>query len=117
MVPLNKKDEIFKQFKTVIDAQFDKLKMNSGDRQKMRFNERPDNNRHTEKPGKIDDDRRHLMNKITELKNEVQLWENNIGFFAKSKNADKLKSEFEEKISKAKEEIKSLKDKLDLVKD
>ncbi|MBL0342203.1 MAG: DUF349 domain-containing protein [Bacteroidetes bacterium] len=117
MVPLNKKDEIFKKFKTAIDAQFDKLKMNSGDRQKMKYHERPENNRHAEAPRKMDDDRRHLMNKITELKSEVQLWENNIGFFAKSKNADKLKSEFEEKISKAKEEIKSLKDKLDMVKE
>ena len=91
--------------------------MNSGDRQKMKYHERPENNRHAEAPRKMDDDRRHLMNKITELKSEVQLWENNIGFFAKSKNADKLKSEFEEKISKAKEEIKSLKDKLDMVKE
>ncbi len=64
----------------------------------------------------MDDERRHLMHKINELKNDVQIWENNIGFFARSKNADKLKSEFEEKINKAKEEINELKSKLEMAK-
>jgi len=39
---------------------------------------------------------------------DVNLWENNLGFFAKSKQADLLKSEFEKKISKAKKEIEML---------
>ena len=113
MVPLNKKDEVFKKFKSAIDAQFEKVRVTPGDRQKVRYHEKPEYVRHGDAPKKMDDDRRILMNKITELKNEVQVWENNIGFFAKSKNAEKLKSEFEEKIMKAKEEIKTLKGKLD----
>ncbi len=120
MVPMKMKDELFKKYKAVIDEQFTKLKSSGADRPRMRHQDKTDHytNRHSSgQPAKIDDDRRNLMNKITELKNEVQVWENNIGFFAKSKNAEKLKSEFEEKIQKAKEEIKTLKDKLDVVKD
>jgi hypothetical protein len=117
MVPLNKKEEVNEKYKKVIDAHFDKLKISSGDRQKMRYQHKLEQIRHSDDPKKIDHEKRHLLNKITELKNEVQVWENNIGFFAKSKNAEKLKSEFEEKINKAKEEIDSLKQKLDMTKE
>ena len=117
MVPLNKKEEINSRYKKAIDAHFDKLKISGFERQKVRYQEKLEHLRHSDDPKKMDHERRHLMNKISELKNEVQVWENNIGFFAKSKNAEALKSEFEQKIKKAKEEIESLKVKLDLAKE
>ncbi|AFM05823.1 protein of unknown function (DUF349) [Bernardetia litoralis DSM 6794] len=46
-----------------------------------------------------------LKRKITDLENEINLWQNNIEFFAKSKTADKLREEFNEKIANAKAEI------------
>ncbi|MDQ3050619.1 MAG: DUF349 domain-containing protein [Bacteroidota bacterium] len=114
MVPMNKKDEINNRYKTIIDGHFDKLKASSGDRPKNRYVQKSDYVRNHEAPRKGDDERRVLTNKITELKNDVQVWENNIGFFAKSKNAEKLKSEFEEKINQAKAEISKLKSKLEV---
>ena len=47
--------------------------------------------------------------RIRSIEKEVGVWENNIGFFGKSKNADKLKAEIQEKIDKAKAEIAELK--------
>lgn len=117
MVPMKQKDEINNRYKTLIDGHFDKLKSSSGDRPKNRYVQKSDYVRNTEAPRKGDDERRVLLNKITELKNDVQIWENNIGFFAKSKNAEKLKSEFEEKINQAKEEINKLKSKLEVPKE
>ena len=38
------------------------------------------------------------MNKLQQLKDDIALWENNLGFFANSKNADLLKAEFEKKF-------------------
>ncbi len=116
MVPLNKKEEINSRYKAAIDAQFDKLKISSSDRQKMRYQNKLDHIRHTGNAGKMDDERRSLLHRIQALKNDVQVWENNIGFFAKSKNAEKLKNEFEEKINLAKEEIKTLTSKLEMTK-
>lgn len=49
-----------------------------------------------------------LKRKITDLENEISLWQNNIEFFAKSKTADKLREEFNEKIANAKTEIESI---------
>jgi len=116
LVPIGKKDEIQKRYRTVIDSLYDKLKVSNTDRQSNRYQGRQEHSRTNDRHGKMDDERRHLMHKINELKNDVQIWENNIGFFARSKNADKLKSEFEEKINKAKEEINELKSKLEMAK-
>jgi len=117
MVPMKQKEEINNRYKTVIDGHFDKLKATSGDRPKNRYVQKSDYVKHHDGPRKGDDERRTLQNKIAELKNDVQIWENNIGFFAKSKNADKLKSEFEEKINQAKAEISKLKSKMEVPKE
>jgi hypothetical protein len=49
---------------------------------------------------------------MEKLSSEVQLLENNLGFFANSKNASALREEYEQKIQKAKEEIATLKAKM-----
>ncbi len=56
-----------------------------------------------------------LRKQINELEDNIALWNNNLAFFANSKTADKLKAEFDEKISKAEEEIQHLKKQLKMV--
>lgn len=112
LVPIKKKDDVNGRFKQAIDAQFAKIK--SSDRPRSSYQPR---NESFQRAGGADSkggdpERRSLLNRISELKNDVQIWENNIGFFAKSKTADKLKSEFESKISQAKKEIDALMGKL-----
>jgi len=45
------------------------------------------------------------------------LWENNIGFFANSKQADIMKAEYEKKINHAKTDLKVLESKLKILAD
>lgn len=118
MVPLSKKEEINARYKKSIDQQFSNLRIDDSERNRMRNTQKSENYKSRPASGspKIDDEKRLLLNKITALKSDVSLWENNIGFFAKSKNADVLKKEFEEKINQAKEEIKSLHEKMELIK-
>jgi predicted DNA-binding protein YlxM (UPF0122 family) len=56
-----------------------------------------------------------LQDKIKKIQADVNLWENNLMFFAKSKNADAMKAEFNEKIEKAKAEIVKLKGQLKMI--
>lgn len=49
--------------------------------------------------------KRFLLDKIQKLKEEIKLWENNLGFLANSKQADILKAEFEKKMENARKEI------------
>ena len=50
-----------------------------------------------------------VENKIKKIREDVALWENNIGFFSDSKQSELLKKEFQLKIDKAKKEIAALK--------
>jgi hypothetical protein len=61
-------------------------------------------------------EREILTGKISQMKEDINLWENNIGFLANSKNANILKDEFEKKINKAKSEVKVLEAKLKMLK-
>ena len=63
----------------------------------------------------LDKERRFLSNKLQQLKDDIALWENNLGFFANSKNADLLKAEFSKKIEAAKVEAKELEYKIKMM--
>ena len=56
-----------------------------------------------------------IRRKVTQLENDIALWQNNIEFFAKSKTSDKLKATFEEKIKKASEQLEELKHQLTII--
>ncbi len=56
-----------------------------------------------------------IRKKITKAENDIAVWRNNLEFFGRSKNADKYKDEFNEKISTATDSLKQLKDQLKLL--
>ncbi len=49
---------------------------------------------------------------ISKLENDIALWKNNIEFFAKSKTADKVREEFNEKIAQATAQLEELREEL-----
>ncbi|MEJ7645529.1 MAG: DUF349 domain-containing protein [Chryseolinea sp.] len=53
-----------------------------------------------------------IRKKISKVENDIALWRNNLEFFGRSKNADKVKEEFNEKIRESSEHLKELKDQL-----
>lgn len=57
-----------------------------------------------------------IRKKITKVENDIALWKNNLEFFGRSKNAEKVKDEFNEKIREASDHLKQLKDQLKLLK-
>jgi len=56
-----------------------------------------------------------IKKQISELEHELNTWRTNLEFFAKSKTADKLKEEFDEKIEKATDELEELKTQLKVI--
>ncbi|MDD2411546.1 MAG: DUF349 domain-containing protein [Bacteroidales bacterium] len=115
-VPIKEKERLYTEYKTALDAHFEKLKVSSGEMRKSRYNAKlesimdsPNSDRVIEK------ERRFLMGKANQLKEDIQLWENNIGFFSKSKNAQLLAAEFTKKIEDARKELSDIEDKLKLL--
>ncbi|MDP4266014.1 MAG: DUF349 domain-containing protein [Bacteroidota bacterium] len=112
-VPLKEKDKIQNEFKSTIDKLWVKLKVNSVEVSNMGFRSKFENIKNAPNANKvIGNERNFIQNKINSLKSDIQLWENNIGFFAHSAKADELKKDFELKIKQAKEELLKLEDKL-----
>ena len=64
---------------------------------------------------KINQERERYVNRLQQLRNDIVLWENNIGFFAKSKNAESMIKEVQSKIDNAKESIILLEQKIEMI--
>lgn len=56
-----------------------------------------------------------IRKKISKTENDISLWKNNLEFFGKSQNADKVRNEFNDKINAATEHLKELKQQLKLL--
>ncbi|MFM7017145.1 MAG: DUF349 domain-containing protein [Bacteroidota bacterium] len=115
LVPIKEKEAIQTRFRNAIQEHFNALKSKPEYKQAFRpRQDRPERQdrapRNNEQKG--GDDSRNLKSKMEKLSSEVQLLENNLGFFANSKNASALREEYEQKIQKAKEEITKLKAKM-----
>ena len=108
-VPMREKEKVQQQFREVIDAKLDELKISSTELSNASYTTRmeavkdsPDAERVYRKEISF------LTNKINSLRDDINLWENNLGFFANSKKADVLKQEFEQKIEKAKQNLAAM---------
>ena len=116
-VPIKEKERLQNEFRAAINKHYDKLKIDASEVQTMNYRSRMENIKEQPDANRIiTKERSSLQTHITALQEEIKLWENNIGFFANSKQANILKSEFEAKIIKAKEELTTLESKLKFLK-
>lgn len=108
-VPKKEKDRIYAEYRAALDKRFAELKISASDMKHNRYQSRIDNILNNPNADKlIDKEKNFLKNKLTQLKEDIVLWENNLGFFSNSKNADLITAEFRKKIESAKEEVKEL---------
>ena len=108
-VPKKEKDRIYAEYRAALDKRFAELKISAEDMKHNRYQSRIDNILNNPNADKlIDKEKNFLKNKLTQLKEDIVLWENNLGFFSNSKNADLITAEFRKKIESAKEEVKEL---------
>ncbi len=56
-----------------------------------------------------------LRKKISKIEGEIALWKNNLGFFERSKNAEGVRKEFNDKIQQASAKVEQLKQQLKLL--
>jgi hypothetical protein len=115
-VPIDRKDEVSRRYRDALNRQFDRLKLDEEDKNILRYRSKVDSARSNPRAArKVRAEREKFYSKIKQLENDIVLWENNIGFFAKSVNADNMIREVEEKIAEAKKNIKILEEKMKLI--
>lgn len=115
-VPFNRKEEITNRYRNALNKEFDKLKIADEDKSILKYRTKLDNLKSNPKASrKVRNERDKFFVKIKQLEGDIVLWENNIGFFAKSKNADAMIREVREKIDSAKKMIKTLEEKVRMI--
>ncbi|MBS7253215.1 DUF349 domain-containing protein [Flavobacterium branchiicola] len=103
------------KFNKILDALFEKLSLSKKETEMMRFANRIDSLSDSNDTRKLDNEKIFLMRKIEEVQNEIFQLENNIQFFANTKNAKKENSivlEVRKNIAIHKESLEVWKDKL-----
>ena len=115
-VPIKKKDEIQKQFRDAINKLFDDLNLDESKRNLLKFRTKMVSFSESSRgQNKMRLERDKYMNKLKQLENDLVLLDNNIGFFAKSKNAEALIKDVKRQIEQTKEKIELLKDKIRVI--
>lgn len=114
-VPRKEMDKLNKAYREAVDAQLDKFDISRVDFKHSGFKEKIHSMKENDDNYHLNRERYGIQKNLDKLKEDVLLWENNLGFFANSKNADVLKLEFEKKIKRAHADILSLKDKLRII--
>jgi len=116
-VPYKMKDKVQNEFREALNQQFDKLRIDDTEKKLLKFQTRLDNISSKPKADfKIRHEREKYINKLRKLESNIQVWENNLGFFSpESKKANSMIHEFESKIARAKEEITLIEEKIRMI--
>jgi polyhydroxyalkanoate synthesis regulator phasin len=103
-VPIKQKETIQKQYKEAVDKLFGALRGSERERNMDKFRNHISNLKQSGDK-RLRYERERLYGKVKQLEADIATLENNIGFFAGSKNAESLIGEVRIKIAKAKAEM------------
>ena len=112
-VPFKEKDKLHKAFRDVVDKQFDRLKINDRDRRIQQYRSSLTEITDAGK-NKLNYERDKLMRTYDRMKNELQTYENNVGFIS-SKGSDGLLKEIDRKIARLRDEMEVVVKKIEAI--
>ncbi len=115
-VPFKYKDELQKEFRDAIRTLFDSFEIDEYQKGELRFKSKLKTIQQSGKSqSKMRFEREKLVSKLEKVQDDILIWENNIGFFAKSKNAEALIEDVTRKIFDARKMVDSLKERLSVL--
>jgi len=116
-VPFKEKDSIYKAFHSAVDEHYDRLNVAQADRRMQQFRSSlTELNDGQGGQNRLHKERERLMRTYDRMKNELQTYENNLGFFnISSKGGSSLVKEMEHKIERLKKEMALIVQKIDAI--
>ena len=111
-VPFKEKDKLYKEYHDILDRLYKELNISTARRRLDKFKSNLKNV--AEKGGEaLDNERSRLMRRYESLRQEVQTYENNIGFLnASSKKGNSLIDELNRKVQKLKDDMSLVREKI-----
>ena len=111
-VPFKEKDKLYKEYHEVLDHLYDELHISTSRRRLDNFKS---NIKNMAERGvdALDNERTRLMRRYESLKQEIQTYENNLGFLnAASKKGNSLIDEMNRKVQKLKDDCELVRQKI-----
>ncbi len=111
-VPFKEKDKVFKEYHAILDKLYKELNVKTARRRLDNFKS---NLKNVAERGAnaLDSERSKLMRRYEQLKQEINTYENNIGFLnASSKKGNSLIDEMNRKVQKLKDDLQLTRDKI-----
>jgi chromosome segregation ATPase len=111
-VPYKEKDNVYKEYHAVLDKLYKDLNISTA---KRRLNNFKQNLKNVAERGEnaLDNERARLFHQYEALKQEIQTYENNLGFLnASSKKGNSLIDEMNRKVQKLKDDMNLIREKI-----
>ncbi|HER09502.1 MAG TPA: DUF349 domain-containing protein [Bacteroides sp.] len=117
-VPSNKKDSIRDQFRMALDRFMKKVGMDESERSLFKFRNRIRGMLNSPRSEtKLNYERDKLVNKLQQLRNDIGVWENNIGFIKQSESSEDTIQGYNDRIESAHMRIRILETKIRILDD
>lgn len=111
-VPFKEKDNVYKEYHDILDRLYKELNVTTARRRLDKFR---NNLKNVAEKGvdALDNERARLMRRYEQLKQEIQTYENNMGFLnASSKKGNSLIEEMNRKVQKLKDDMNLVREKI-----
>lgn len=113
-VPYRDKDKVYESYRAKIDELYNRLDMRGSQARMASFEESVNDMSGDE--NKLYRERERLMRSYEQKRNELNTYENNLGFFnSKSKSGDSMLRELDRKIQRIKEDLATLEQKIKVI--
>lgn len=115
-VTIKERQNTYNAFKTRMDELYKALKLEGQEKERVFFQAKLESLLASpDKLKLLQAEKQDIRKQIDALQKEINTFENNLGFFARSKGADQLRQDVQKKINLAQEKIQGLKAKLKLI--
>ncbi len=109
-VPFKEKDKLYKQYHALVDKLFDKLHLSASEKKLSNFRSS------INKEDNLYREREKLVRAYENMKNDIQTYENNLGFLtSSSKKGSNLVSEMNRKVEKLRADLELIMKKIEVI--
>lgn len=114
-VPFKDKDKVYEQYSKALDVAFDTLRINKQEQKIMDLTSKIKGKGKGLNENLIYREREKLSSKLRHLEEERTLLDNNVGFFANTKNAEALINEVNIKVENIEQQIATIKEQIKII--
>jgi hypothetical protein len=117
-VPYREKERIYEKYKKALDTKYESLKVDKSRKHLLKYRNSVDMLAQTGSSGNLlRKEEQDIKHRISKLRATIAQYENNLGFFSNAKGMGALLKDAEDNLSRTKDELKMLEQKLKLLKE